>query len=304
MDVQGVPFQGGYPVRKTRYLGSIIAHCQNIKLPVVCYTHSKSFEELQKIKDDNNLSNLEIKILELKDVKFHSRISEIRENNPNYVTDYGLDGRGPEIMWGKFEILEKELEGFDRVYWVDAGLQHPGLFPWRYCKVYNDIEVHQKDMLKSWWAELDVFNFPTFFNDKIFKNLDLMCENKIASLVCSNPQIGYPFLENGIISHALERPYPVAGMFGGDVKILKKYIDNFYYYSDIVLDKKILCTEECIMKLALDNLPEKEKINFTFDAFCSGDHDDFHFRDWNNLKNIIKPFYMAISDIINLKNDY
>jgi hypothetical protein len=88
MDVNGYPFQGSTNVRKPRYLGSLISHCQGIDLPVVCYTHSKNLEELNKIKTDYNLSNLEIKILELSDMKYHKQISEIRDKFFN--TDFRI----------------------------------------------------------------------------------------------------------------------------------------------------------------------------------------------------------------------
>ena len=78
MDVNGFPFQGSASVRKERYLGSLISHCKNLHLPVICYTHSKSLSEIEKIKNDFNLDNLEIKILELSDMKLHGRINEVR----------------------------------------------------------------------------------------------------------------------------------------------------------------------------------------------------------------------------------
>ena len=211
MDVNGYPFQGSTNVRKPRYLGSLISHCQGIELPVVCYTHSKNLEELNKIKTDYNLSNLEIKILELSDMKYHKQISKIRDEFFN--TD--LDGRGPEIMWGKFEVIEKELEGFDYVYWLDVGLQHPGIFPWRYSKKYNKIEDHV-NLSAPWWSDYDVHNFSSLLNTKIFDNLNLMCENKIALITSINPQISYPFYNLGLIDYTIQSPFPVGGMIGGN----------------------------------------------------------------------------------------
>jgi len=106
MGVNGYPFQGSNDSRKTRYLGSLISHCQGIDLPIICYTHYRNLEELYNLKNEHNLNNLQIKLLELYDMKYHKRISEIRDNN----FDINLDGRGPEIMWGKFQVLEQELE--------------------------------------------------------------------------------------------------------------------------------------------------------------------------------------------------
>ena len=81
MGVNGYPFQGSNDSRKSRYLGSLISHCLGVDLPIICYTHSKNLEELYQLKQEYNLSNLEIKILELTDMRYHKEISKIRDNN-------------------------------------------------------------------------------------------------------------------------------------------------------------------------------------------------------------------------------
>jgi len=299
MDVEGYPFQGSLPNRKTRYLGSLIGHCQGSNLPVICYTHEKSLKELTDIKNEYNLDNLEIKVLELNQIKYHDRISIIRDKNFNTETvNFGLDGRGPEIMWGKFDVLERELDGFDRVYWVDAGLQHPGIFPWMYSKSY-DPKYPDLNIPKNWWAHLDVFNFSKLIDSEIYTQLDKICDNKIMFVCSYGPQIGYPFVQEGILEYPFESPYPVGGMFGGDVKILKKYIDICWEFAEKILDKNILCTEEVIMKPSYNLIPENERVTLIFNSFASGEHDDFHYRMWDEEKNPLKPFYMMWLDIKN-----
>ena len=297
MDCQGRPFQGAKPIRKIRYQGSLISHCIGSNLPIVCYTHQKNFDELTEIKLKFKLTNLELKILELADVKFHKEINDVR--NKNFDPD--LDGRGPEIMWGKFDVLERELEGFDRVYWVDVGLQYPGLFPWMYSKVYNP-NITDFGIPRDWWNTLDVFNFSKLIDSNIYTKLDLMCNNKLAFVCSYGPQIGYPFQENGILSQSFESPYPVGGMFGGDVKVFKKYINLFWSFARQMLEKESLCTEEVLMKPSYDLIPDKEKIALTFDKYdpsVGGEHDDHHYRIWNSSKNPYKPFYMVWHDLKN-----
>jgi hypothetical protein len=293
MDVNGYPFQGSSNVRKPRYLGSLIAHCKNINLPIVCYTHTKNLEELEDIKSKYELSNLEIKLLELTDVKCHKEINEVRERN--FSTD--LDGRGPEIMWGKFDVLGRELDGFDNVYWVDCGLQHPGIFPWRYCKKYNKIEDH-KNLSSPWWSEYDSHNFGSLFNTEIFNNLNKMCDNKIALLTSLSPQISYPFLSKNMVDYNFTSPYPVGGLIGGNVNILKKYITLYWDFAKVVLENDFLCTEEAIMKVIYDKMDTNEIIDLKFSAYASGEHDDFHFNMWDIKSNNPKPLYMVWHDII------
>lgn len=294
MDCQGSPFQGANPDRKIRYQGSLISHCIGSNLPVVCYTHQRNFDELNNIKIKYNLTNLELKILELTDVKYHKEINEIRTKS--FDTD--LDGRGPEIMWGKFDVIERELDGFDRVYWVDVGLQHPGIYPWMYSKVYKP-EIDGFGIPREWWASLDVFNFSKLIDSNIYTKLDQICTDKIVFVCSYGPQIGYPFLQKGILNHQFESPYPVGGMIGGDVKILKKYIDIFWDYAKQMLDKNSLCTEEVLMKPSYDTIPKEEKVTLIFNTFASGEHDEFHYKLWDSKKNPLKPFYMMWEDIKN-----
>ncbi len=294
MDVNGYPFQGSSNVRKPRYIGSLISHCKNINLPIICYTHTKNLQELDDIKSKYKLNNLEIKVLELKEIKLHSKINEVREMNFN--TD--LDGRGPEIMWGKFDVLERELHGFDTVYWVDCGLQHAGIFPWRYCKQYNKIENH-KNLLSPWWAEYDSYDFGSLFNTKIFEKLNEACIEKISVLTSTSPQISYPFYNKNMIDCNLESPYPVGGLIGGNVKILKKFINKYWDFAKIVLENNFICTEEAIMKVIYDKMDQMEILNLFFSAYASGEHDDFHFNIWNSESKNAKPLYTVWYDILN-----
>ena len=297
MDVNGFPFQGSSNTRKERYLGSLISHCKNLNLPVVCYTHAKSLSEVEKIKDDYKLFNLEIKILELSDMKLHDRIDNVRGD----VEDIKFDGRGPEIMWGKFDVLERELNNADFVYWLDAGLQHPGIFPWRYSKKYNTVDTQPAP--NGWWTDYDVYDSSKLFNYKIFENLNVICKNKIVLLSSYGPQISYRTSYRDIIDYHLISPFPVGGMIGGNTMILKKFIEFFWLYANKILDNRFLCTEEAIMKLSRDKMNSDEIIDFMFDAFHFGEHDIFHFKMWDETLNIPKPLYVVWHDILNYKKE-
>lgn len=295
MDCEGYPFQGTSAIRKERYLGSIKAHCENIGLPLVCYTHQKNFNELLAFKNTYQLTNLEIKILELYDMKLHKEISIVRDKH----FDLGLNGRGTEILWGKIEIMEKESNDCDQLYWIDAGLQHPGIFPWRYSKKYNQITDH-KQTIPNWWAEYDVYNFKELLNSKTLSILSKICENKIMFLTASGPQTRYLFQEMKIIDYPISSPYPIGGFFGGETKIVKKFVEFYWEFSYILLNKEHLCTEESIMKLCYDKLSSNEKINFLFDVHATAEHDLYHFEEWDKSKDP-KPLYVVWQEILNTK---
>lgn len=295
MDAIGYPFQSTQNIRKERYLGSLISHCKNFKLPVVCYTHNRNFEEVQKIKDDYQLNNLEIKILELSDMKFHQQINKVRDKNFDTL-ERELDGRGPEIMWGKFEVIEKELNNADQIFWIDCGLQHPGIIPWRYCVKYNKVEDHLLHF--PWWSDLELFNFSSLLDEKIFTKLSSITEDKIMLLTSYGPQVSYPFKDKGIIDYNITSPYPIGGIIGGNTTVLKKFIDYFWEGCNEVLNKDFLCTEEVIMKLAYDKMEKNDTINFLFHLYDIKEHDKFHFEQWDKSWSYGKPFYVIFQDIL------
>jgi hypothetical protein len=293
MGLSDTKFQGVPNIRKQRYLGSLIAHCKNLGLPIICYTRNENLDEVQQIKDEHNLSNLEIKILELSDVKLHNKINEVRERNFNK----DLCGRGPEIMWGKFDIVEKELDNCDQVFWLDCGIQHPGIFPWRYSKKYFNLEDHP--VVGDWWNQLDVFNFGKIFNETLFNKIIDITKNKIILLTSTSPQVSYPIELVKHSNNLISSPYPIGGLIGGDVKIFKKFIDSFWKMAEFSLEKEILCTEEVLMKFAYDDLNVDETINFNFTSYYINHHDEFHFNMWDINSNHPKPLYMVWHDIIN-----
>ena len=293
MGLSDTKFQGVPNIRKQRYLGSLIAHCKNLGLPIICYTRNENLSEVQQIKQEHNLSNLEIKILELSDVKLHNKINEVRERNFNK----DLCGRGPEIMWGKFDVVEKELDNCDQVFWLDCGIQHPGIFPWRYSKKYFNLKDHP--IVGDWWNQLDVFNFGKIFNETLFNKIIDITKNKIILLTSTSPQVLYPIELINHSNNLISSPYPIGGLIGGDVKLFKKFIDGFWKMAEFSLEKEILCTEEVLMKFAYDTLSVDEIINFNFTSYYINNHDEFHFNMWDINSNYPKPLYMVWYDILN-----
>lgn len=296
LNVEGFPFQGTRDTQKTRYFGSLLSHCKNIDLPIVCYTHEINWDELVHLKEVNNLSNLELKLLELKDMKLHGAIEKVRETN--YIEE--LAGRGPEIMWGKFQCLEQELDGFDMVYWVDAGIQHPVILPWMFNSLYADASFHQGG--RAAWAdnEISQYNFPKLFNGYMFEKLNILCNGKFFNIVCNDGQGSYRFKEHGISDNDTIGPYPLGGVFGGDVSIVRKYLELFWAVCDKVLKANYYCTDQSVMKMVLDLFGRDSPAFYLAHFDCHYyEHRDFHFKLWDNTQGYCKPFYMVFIDILN-----
>jgi hypothetical protein len=202
-------------------------------------------------------------------------------------------------MWGKFQAVEQELDGFDRVYWIDCGLQHAGIFPWMYCVPYGDKKFHI-GVERPVWADCEItqYDFTKLLNTSIFEKLNNVCDGKIATLCCTSPQIGYPYSQYGIQTIPIESPYPIGGMIGGDTKEFRKYLQNFWETCEKVLDKNFLCTEEVIMKVTHD-INKDIMLPFMFGIYQTNEHDQYHFEIWNESFNKPKPLYMVWHDIIN-----
>lgn len=300
MDVEGYPYQGATSNRKPRYLGSLTSHCKNLGNDIIVYTHEKSLKELEDLKEKHELNNLTIKILELSDMKLHKRISEVR----NIKFDHSLDGRGPEIMWGKFDVLEREINDTDQIFWIDVGLQHPGIIPWMYCLPYHDkVKYHDPcklGILPYWHHNQESqYNFKLLLDDVLINKLKNITNDKMFVITTNNPQTNYQdFLDKNIVNN-INGPYLIAGMFGGDSNIVKDFINNFWNISNKVLDNNFLVTEESIMKIVYDSMDKNIFLPFEFSVHATDQHDEFHFSLWNETIKKPKPLYMIFHDILN-----
>lgn len=302
MDVSGYPFQGAFPIRKDRYLGSLTSHCKNLGREIICYTHEKNLSELIDLKSTHSLDNLTIKLMELTDMKLHSGINKCREKFFNR----DLDGRGPEIMWGKFDVLEREMENTSQIFWIDVGLQHPGIFPWMYCVPYHDRSFHElSDGRAPYWNNIQQtqYNFGLIFNDKLIEKIEEITKNKIFVITTKTAQTSYgQWNLHKIIDYSInEGPYLISGMFGGDTKIMKDFIDKFWFYANKAIENDFLVTEESVMKVVYDSLNKELFLPFNFDVHHNTENIDNHWKVWKDINDGPKPLYTIWNDILNYK---
>lgn len=274
---------GSAASRKRRYLSSLIYHCKNFpSYDVVCYTHQSSLSELETIKTDYNLINFIIKIKELDEIKYTNKINTVVSNNPDYMEKFGLPGRPPQVMWGKFDIMREESsDDYEYVYWIDAGLQALQLLPLRYNPHINEPDI---------WTSFDKQgNFSPIFNENIFNKLSEKTSGKFVTLLSTQIQdIYYNLNDNS------PKPgnYPIAGFFGGKPEIVIEYCNYFDNAVDIFIDNNILCFEQTIMKYVTDIFPEEKLSIQSFDTHATGlNEKEFHYDEWDNTKNLPKPIW-------------
>jgi len=280
---------GSYPSRKQRYLASIIYHCKNFpNYEVVCYTHQISFPEIEKIKIDYDISNLTIKIKELNDIKYTNQVDSIIDSLPDYMERFGLSGRPPQVMWGKFDLMREESTNtVDYLYWVDAGLQSVVLFPIRYNPNMND-----EDFLTSFDK---LSNFGLLFNETLINKLTNNSNDKFVTLLTNYAQDTYYSLEGNNTKYG---NYPIAGFFGGEKKAVLEYCDYFDNAVDVFIRNNILCFEQTIMKYVTDLIPLEKLHVLYFDTHAIGlTEQEFHYDKWDSNKNLPKPIWRIWEEI-------
>lgn len=302
MDVPNYPYQGTERMRTDRYLGSLKSHCTNLGYPIICYTHEKNLDELEKFKSDNKLENLIIKIRELSDMKLHKEISVVRDK----FYDTNFNGRGMEIMWGKIDLMERELDGTDYIYWIDIGLQHPGIFPWMYNDLYFDLIFHKfENSEPPYWNDKQQtqYTFGKLFNKTIIDKIITLSKNKTFLISINQPQCDFSGYVNNKICDEIGVPHIIGGVFGGDVQNFKHFINEFWYFANKNIEYEFFSTEESIMKMCYENMDKNNFITFNFDVWQTNVHDEHHFEMWDVSWNKPKPFYVVFNDILKYSNN-
>jgi hypothetical protein len=297
MDIENKPYAGMSPVRKDRYLGSIISHCRGFQCEVVCYTHERNLEELQTIKSDYNLGNLTIKIRELHDVKYSPEIRRIEGIKTAEELSH-LNGRPPEVLWGKFDVLRDEATtDVDFVYWVDAGFQSNQIFPYKYCPEITESVRSLNDLPEELFrVPFKQYNFTKIFNRDILNRLATITKDKIVVLVSNDLQCSYHNFEK--YTHKLGN-FPIAGFFGGDREVVKQFCDKFTEGVNLYTSHNILDFEQSIMKYALDEFPEDKLLLYKFVTHQGGIPPEvFHIQGWAPESGYPKPIYAIWEEIL------
>lgn len=282
-------YNGSSVARKDRYKGSIISHCRGFKCPVICYTHQRNLQELVELKEEYNLTNLEIKVKELHEIKYSKQILEVENLYTMEQLDF-LNGRPPEALWGKFDVMKEECTpDVERIYWMDAGLQSNQIFPYKWCPEENNAELFK--------VPYKQYNFTKVFNKEMLDKLNIMTAGKFAIVVSPNAQDGYYSFED-----YSPKPgnYPIAGFFGGDPEIVKEFCDRFTDGVNMYIKNNTLSFEQSIMKYAEDKMPEEKLLHLNFYTHQSGIPEQvFHFDGWTLESGYPRPIYAIWEEILN-----
>ena len=245
---------GGRMCRKFHYRWSLLNILNIEPTKVICFTSQEELEELeewfyteQKVSKDV----LEFKVYDLHGCNYYDLI----QGNKDVEAVVNGD-RCHEIQYMKFfwSRLIEDRHDYDRLYWIDAGLSHGGIFPEKY-------------FIGDKWERHFLINL---FNPSILdKWNNLTLDNKIT--IMSKNNTGRYFWSQTIPEKyytTYNRDYHIiGGMFGGTPKSFDSFTNKFEEMLVRVLeDESDLYHEELIMTCLYNNSPDDFKVQ--------------HFDDW------------------------
>ena len=256
-DIIGFPFFGHESfARHERYLHSLRT-LNNMNTEIVCYCNDTQYDLMIKYCEEFNLTNVTIKISNLKDYPKTNRMLELKRSNDQFNFYH-------EVDWNKLYLLSKEYdESYDYIYWIDCGLSHRGLFTLKYNPHSDKITGLSRD-----WEN---YSFTNIFCPELFPKINNWVGDKLINLANTmfshNPnEIRSVYKNNNDYKHM-----SVGGILGGHISKLNWFIEQFDRISDISLNENFILNHEgMITDLEFEN-PEMFK-TYSFDTWY---HDDF-----------------------------
>jgi len=256
-DIIGFPFFGHESfARHERYLHSLRT-LNNMNTEIVCYCNDTQYDLMTKYCEEFNLTNVTIKISNLKDYPKTNRMLELKRSNDQFNFYH-------EVDWNKMYLLSKECdESYDYIYWIDCGLSHRGLFTLKYNPHSDKITGLSRD-----WEN---YSFTNIFCPELFPKINNWVGDKLINLANTmfshNPnEIRSVYKNNNDYKHM-----SVGGILGGHISKLNWFIEQFDRISDISLNENFILNHEgMITDLEFEN-PEMFK-TYSFDTWY---HNDF-----------------------------
>ena len=257
---------GGRPGRSHHYKWSLLNILNLGPSKVVCFTSAEEIDELktwfyEEHRVDPDL--LEFRKFDLRKSRHYAKIQA------NKDIDHVKNGdRCHEIQYNKFywAKLIKDRHDYDRIYWIDAGLSHGGLFP---------VEYQLGD---RWESHFSI----TMFRQKILKRWNELSKDKVLIMAKNNTSRYYwsQTLPDQFYKEYNNDKHIIGGMFGCTPKEYDKLAVTFNKYLLKVLNKS-------------DELYHEEKIMCCMyaddmDRYTTLDFDDWYERpEWKQYEPIL-----------------
>lgn len=248
---------GGRTSRFLWYRWSLLSILKINPTKVVCFTSEEEIQDLERWffeEQGVDRDQLEFKIYNLRESKFFNKIHSLKDVEHIKKWDRCFEIQYNKFFW--FDLLDNVFD-YDRVYWIDAGLSHGGLFPQPYR------------MGKKWESDFLINLFTPELLDKWNKDT----ENEIL-LIAKNNEDRYYW--SGTVPEKYYNEYSrskhiIGGLFGGTPKNFKRLARDFAKILwTLLTSEKDLYMEELILSCMYFNEPKR---------FNTYNFDDWYARD-------------------------
>lgn len=257
---------------------------------IVDYTCQYNMDICTPYFQAQNITNITQIDYDLVQSPYHARIEAIKDINPKFYTETSWLNRCMEIMIGKFVWMEEQLanlEEDDYLWWLDAGISHGGII----SRDFNTFEgnpayykQHKPDEMELEYAH----RHDVIFNKDFIPRLEKYAGEQILLITANHDQHG-DALGFTYTNHL--RAWPIGGIFGGKKKMLIPFIQAMKEKFELVLNANLLCKEEQLMAVVLNEHPEWFK-TFMFETW-------YH-KNWSCFNSKLIPFCKFFEDLLSI----
>jgi hypothetical protein len=250
---------GRPPAFKVRYLNGLV-NLKSNSLQKVVYTSSSTLDCIVNFVEKNTnreeFNKYSFKTFELENYKYYKNICNLQQTSKAVSSD-----RCITLQWSKFDFMNNETnEENEFVFWVDAGLISPVLFP---SSVYDKSHLN-------------------ILSDKYFANLTQNIKEKCYCIAGDRSNGYLHFAPSHLMKLKNFNLHPIGGFFGGRSCELKQALNR---YSDLVdqhIRNELLYSEETLLEIDFLN----HEHNYFTDSF-----DSWHHEDTKRYDSTKKQFY-------------
>jgi hypothetical protein len=261
---------GGRSSRNFHYKSSLYNILNLNADKYICFTSTDEIKELEEyFYNQKNVSKdkLQFIIFNLTETKYFNEIRKLKNLEEMKKTDRCFEIQYNKFFW--FDLIPNK-EMYNKIYWVDAGLSHSGLFPSNY----------------SFGSGHEQYYLFTLFNEKFLKKLNKITDTKIV-LVGKNNQHQFYWSQTipSIYYESFNNNYHIIGGFFGGKK--ENLIELKKDFEDLLLrllsNEKVLYMEEQIMSCLNVNKSDKFEVLKFDDWYKRENHNDGEVRYFYNI---------------------
>jgi hypothetical protein len=274
---------GGRPSRGYHYIHSLKSLLKMNEADFVVYTSEEEYDDVKGHLGEH--ANLTLKIFDLENHNWKELFDQYKDYEEAKRGDRCIELQYMKLYW----LKEENTDGYDRIYWFDAGLSYTGIIPDKYidCK---GAYVSGDDYYKS-----------ELFNNNFLANLNKITENKLFVITKENQLNFWNQQPRECFDNEYDGKWHViGGVFGGDTKLID---DLFAKFSDaieciITKYKRIQWHEENLLTTIFYNYSDMF-VNDYFDVWTHENNFQHHGNNQTIEEYFIekKSFYKVLENL-------